>query len=354
MIKRDLKSVFRFISINPYNHWLFIYKWNERIYIELFLSFGLRITPLIFNLFNEIIHWIMQLKGYNLCHYIDDFLLILLSESLMIHTIINDFSEVCDIMNFMIEQRKNKEDILIDFLNLEIDIMTMKIYLSSDKYQYMLFIIINILQRKFISFHILEKLLDFLSFYCMIISLNRFFLRQIFNLLNRKMHHLAYIQISKIVKWDLHWWTIFLHQWNDMTIIHSLPHSIITIYTDANEIKNIDEIWEDKTFSIHLNRRYRIKYINWKEIFAIFFTISLWIDEWIGYHIILIYDNSVVIEIINKKSMCGIIIIILQFILFIIIIHDIELHLKWLSSEDNVITDTLSRHQFDRLTSLCE
>src|SRR5205814_9230098 len=54
-----------------------IYEWDGRIYVELFLPFGLRTAPIIFNLFSEAIHWIMQLKGYDLCHYIDDFLLIL-------------------------------------------------------------------------------------------------------------------------------------------------------------------------------------------------------------------------------------------------------------------------------------
>ena len=63
----------------------------------------------------------------------------------MIHIIINDFSIICDIIRFMIESKKNKERILIDFLNLEIDIMIIKIYLSSNKYQCVLFIIIDIL-----------------------------------------------------------------------------------------------------------------------------------------------------------------------------------------------------------------
>ena len=89
-------------------------------------------------------------------------------------------------------------------------------------------------------------------------------------------------------------------------------------------------------------------------MFAIFFAVSLWADEWIGCRVILMCDNSVVVEAINKKSMRGIIITILQFILLIAAIRDIELHSEWLSSEDNVIADALSRHQFDRLTILCE
>src|SRR5438046_8465802 len=102
--------------------------------VELFLPFGLRTTSLIFNLFNEAIHWIMQLIGYNLCHYIDDFLLVLPLESIMILIVFNDFSEICETMGFMIEEKKNKEETLVDFLDLEIDTMTMKACLSPDKH----------------------------------------------------------------------------------------------------------------------------------------------------------------------------------------------------------------------------
>ena len=171
-----------------------MYEWNGRIYVELFLPFGLRTAPLIFNLFSEAIHWVMQLKGYNLCHYIDDFLLILPPESPMIHTAANDFSEVCDTMGFMIEQKKNKEGTLVDFLGLEIDTMAMEARLPPDKHQRALSIVVDILQRKSISFHTLEKLLGFLSFCCAVIPLGRPFLRQIFNLLNRKTHHLTHIR----------------------------------------------------------------------------------------------------------------------------------------------------------------
>src|SRR5271167_1752347 len=104
----------------------------------------------------------------------------------MIYIMINDFSQVYDIIKFMIEEKKNKEEILIDFLNLEINIIIMKTYLFSDKYKCVLFIILDILQRKFIPFHVLEKLLDFLSFCYTIIPFDKSFLRQIFNLLNRK------------------------------------------------------------------------------------------------------------------------------------------------------------------------
>src|SRR5437667_796757 len=232
--------------------------------------------------------------------------------------------------------------------------MPMYARLPQDKNQRALSIVVDIFQRKSISFHTLEKLLGFLSFCCAVIPLGRPFLRQIFNLLNRKTHHLAHIRISKAAKRDLHWWTVLLHQWNGVAVIHSLPRPVITIYMDASGTKGISGIWEDKAFSVHLNQRHRTKNINWKEMYAIFFAVSLWADEWTGCRVILMCDNSAVVDAINKKSMRGITITILQFVLLIATIRDIELHSEWLSSEDNAIADALSRHQFDRLTVLCE
>ena len=93
----------------------------------------------------------MQLKGYNLCHYIDDFLLILPPESTMFHTAANDFSKVCDTMGYMIEEKKNKEGTLVAFLGLKIDTMAMEACLAPDKYLRTLSIVVDTLQTKYIA-----------------------------------------------------------------------------------------------------------------------------------------------------------------------------------------------------------
>ena len=176
LVKRDLKSAFRYVPVSPYDQWLLMYEWNGKIYVELFLPFGLRTAPLIFNLFREAIQWVMQLKGYNLCHYIDDFLLILPPGPTMVHTAAKDFSEVCETIGFMIEQKKNKEGTLVDFLGLEIDTIAMEARLPPDKYKHALSIVADTLQRKSISFRALEQLLGFLSFCCVVVPLGRPFL----------------------------------------------------------------------------------------------------------------------------------------------------------------------------------
>jgi hypothetical protein len=60
MIKRDLKSAFRHIPVSPDEHWLLIFEWNNKFYVDMFLPLGLRTAPRIFNLFSEALHWVFE------------------------------------------------------------------------------------------------------------------------------------------------------------------------------------------------------------------------------------------------------------------------------------------------------
>jgi len=178
-----------------------MYEWNGRVHVELFLPFGLRTAPIIFNLFSEAIHWVMVSLGWKLCHYIDDFLLVLPPQTgCDTQKAAADFSHICESVGFAIEETKNKEGTLVDFLGLEIDTMAMQARLPLDKHQHALQLVTDTLEKCSIPFYKLEKLLGFLSFCCAVLPLGRPFLRQIFNLLNRKTHHLAHVRISSAAK----------------------------------------------------------------------------------------------------------------------------------------------------------
>ena len=60
VMKRDLKSAFRHIPISPLDYWLLIFEWNGIFYVDMFLPFGLRTAPKIFNLFSEALHWVFE------------------------------------------------------------------------------------------------------------------------------------------------------------------------------------------------------------------------------------------------------------------------------------------------------
>lgn len=174
------------------------------LYVELFLPFGLRTAARIFNLFSEAIHRITEFKGWNLYHYIDDFLMLLPPDksSYIVKASCNFFN-TCEAMRFTIEIKKNKEGILIDFPGLEIDIMVTQARLPKDKHHRVFEKVFYLMEELSVPFYKLEKLLGFLSFCCSVVPLGRFFLQQVFNLLNHKSYHLAYVRITKAAKRDL-------------------------------------------------------------------------------------------------------------------------------------------------------
>jgi Reverse transcriptase (RNA-dependent DNA polymerase) len=75
MLKRDLKSAFPHIPVCTEDYYFLIFEWNGKYYIDIFLPFGLRTAPFIFNLFAEALHWILQGKySWIPHHYLDDFI----------------------------------------------------------------------------------------------------------------------------------------------------------------------------------------------------------------------------------------------------------------------------------------
>ena len=75
MAKTDLKSAFRLIPIHPDDwHLLGIY-WQSQFYVDLYLPFGLRSAPFLFNQFSDALEWILK-HNYGLervLHILDDF-----------------------------------------------------------------------------------------------------------------------------------------------------------------------------------------------------------------------------------------------------------------------------------------
>ena len=153
--------------------------------------------------------WIFN---HNVIHYLDDFLLIQDSNP-------EFFSILVIYLNLSEKLVKHRDDHIIDFTDIELDIYLMKARLSKNKHDHVLLRIKYLFYINIITHYILEKLLEFLFFYAKVISLNHFFLHNLFNLLNWLSHLHSYIiyHLSLVVRYDLLWWIIF--SFNDRVFI---------------------------------------------------------------------------------------------------------------------------------------
>jgi hypothetical protein len=350
MIKRDLESAFRHIPASPADYWCLIFEWEGKYYVDMFLPFGLRTSPRIFNLYSEAIHWVLEsLYDWAITHYLDDFLAVFAPQ-----TDVTEASQLFDdtLNTFGLAKATGKDQsgYVVTHLGFEIDSIKMEARLPPGKHQCAISTVNDLLSQKSVSQSHLEETLGFLSHCCQVVPLGRPFLRQLFSLLRRKARFRR-TRLSSTAKKDLRWWQTFLFSWSSISLIR-LSRPTFDLATDASGTKGIGGLYDGRIFSSRVPSRHRKKHINWKEMFAVLHAFILWHKEWSHGTVNLASDSSAVVNGINNRSIRGPAIRPLRTILLIAAIFDIELKAHWIPSEENVVADAASRHDFTKLANL--
>ena len=162
MMKRDLKSAFRHIPVSPDEHWLLIFEWNNKFYVDMFLPFGLRIAPRIFNLFSEALHWIFEsLLRWNLTHYLDDFLFIFPS-GMDVEDLFEQYDEILATFGLSPTPEKNMHENIVTHLGFELDSNTMEVHLQNKRLCAMQ-AVTDFLKAHTVTHSTLQETLGFLS-----------------------------------------------------------------------------------------------------------------------------------------------------------------------------------------------
>ena len=75
MAKIDIKSAYHVVPIHPQDWCLLGMQWDEKVFVDTALPFGLRSAPKIFNALADALEWIIQEHGVeHVWHYLDDFI----------------------------------------------------------------------------------------------------------------------------------------------------------------------------------------------------------------------------------------------------------------------------------------
>ena len=357
LLKKDLKAAFRQVPISSIDWPLFIFFWRGKYYADLFLPFGLRTSPRIYNLFGEAIHWTLEdTHNWSISHYVDDFLAVFPpntnpSEKSAI------FDKICTDFGFPTEPSKDEMGTVVSHLGFEIDTSSMTATLSENKRNRAINLLTSLISRKSAPAATLEQLLGFLNHCCEVIPVGRPFLRHLFTTLshanksNRQSNPYRYAKITKHARRDILWWLIFLRHWSCISIIQ-MKRPLFEIWTDASGTKGIGGIFEQHLFSAHVPRRHRTKHINWKEMYAILYALLLWHSHWENGELLVHCDNEAVVDAVNKRSIRGPTIAPLQTLLLIAALFNINITAAWIPTAANSIADALSRHDFKRLANL--
>ena len=346
--KRDLKDAFRMIPISPYDYWLFLFEWNNALYVDICLPFGLRTSPFIFNLFAEGLHWILEHVFHRqLVHYLDDFLLV------------NDpdpefFGQLASYLGLYEKVSKRADGYRADFLGIELDTEMMQARLPPDKQARALAAVQSLLQHNKVTHRTLECRLSFLSFCTWVLPLGRPFLRNLFTFLKRlsHIHPHATACINSAAKWELQWWSTFLPRWSGIHLISITPREHIHLYTDASGRKGIGGWFSSNAFSARIPHSHCTWLIDWKEAYTILFAFTLWSNSWHNCLVVIHCDNQTIVSAVSSQTTCGSTIDLLQALFLVTTLNNIKIQAMWLSSKDNWIADALSRFEFSKITNI--
>src|SRR5271170_5847354 len=250
MMKRDLKAAFRHVPINPCDYWLLIFEWDGKFYVDMFLPFGLRTAPRIFNLFAEALHWVLEtLFEWNCTHYLDDFLFVF-PPGTDITPLSAEFDNVLAKFGLTKAAEKDTNGCVVIHLGFEFDSMNMQVRLPQPKKQRALDSVNSLLSSSSVLLTDLESTLRFLSHCCQVVPLGRPFLRNLFSLLCRHGNRRASskTRLSSDARNDLRWWHRFLTSWSSISMIQ-ISRRFCDVATDASGAKGIGGVYRRIVFS---------------------------------------------------------------------------------------------------------
>ena len=295
--------------------------------------------------------------GWEALHYLDDFLSVL-EDNTRADEYERFFSALCQKLGFNINESKNIRGTHAEFLGIEIDTLAMEARLPIDKLTKAKTWVKTVLQQTQISRNELQSLLGFLSFAAKVVVPGRIFLRRLFNALS--IHHQVY-HLNADMKADLRWWDEFLPQWNGVKMLKQVEmRRQVNLWTDASGFfgmggyfLNDDESIPStsQAFSMRMPTRLRKRHITVKEMTAVLHALQKWRHEFRGVRLIIHGDNTGVVNGLKNTSIRGPAIDALREIALILALEDIIIESHWLSSEDNLLADILSRGQWEKLAN---
>jgi hypothetical protein len=377
LVKRDLADAFRHIPVHPDDWWLLGFRWEDAFYQDLFLPFGLRTSPAIFDFFATALEWIArrELQMQHTQHYLDDFLMVIPAGSdaqpqPLEYAKISRFEAVCADVGFRIKDSKSEEGTQLTFLGIELDSVAMEARLPRAKHLKAIELVREALSRRSLTRHELDSLIGFLSFASRVIPASRPFLRRLYDAQSpsnaqprrpRPHHSTRHTPIKGAVKHDLEWWQEFLPQWNGVRLLQRTREQAY-LWTDAAGTKGIGGYFlldpallphSAQVFSRMVPQRHKNKHINYKEMFAILQALQLWLPTFAGRQLHVHCDNEAVVAFLRKQTIKGNAIAPLRKIAMLAALHDIQLTLHWIATAENALADALSRWDWTRIADLC-
>ena len=367
--KSDMMSAFRNLGIKK-SHWSLLMlkarspfdkKWY--FFIDKCLPFGSSISCAHFQAFsNAVAHIVQFLIKRKVINYLDDFLFAALLKW-MCNQQVQCFLDICALINFPVSLEKTFwGSTCMVFLGLLIDTVRQLVCVPPAKVEKAKVLIQTVLSKRKVTLHDLQKFCGFLNFLCRAVVPGRAFTRRLYAKTAGvlKPHH--HIQITREMHADLTTWLEFLNH----------PTAYCRPFMDFRE----DMFAQDVDFSSDASKNFKLgmgaicqnswMFMQWEdeleqlnpsieylELFALAAAVLAWISRFRNRRVFIFCDNMSVVHMINNSSSsCRNCMVPIRLITFETLCQNVRIFAKHVRSEDNGISDALSRLDFKRFRNL--
>ena len=252
MAKTDLKSAFRLIPIHPDDWNLLGIYWQSQYYVDMYLPFGLRSAPFLFNQLSDGLEWILK-NNYGIQHVIhilDDFFI---AEQNKLDCL-TSFSTLLRVFMSLkapvVASKTIGPSREIEFMGIILDSVRMEARLPQDKLIRINQLLDSFKNRRSVRLVELQSLIGTLQFACKVVVPGRTFLQRAINLTRGVPSRSFFLQST------------------------ATPAQNLELYTDAAGSIGFGGYFQGKWFQDHwrpnmqLDQKQGIS-IEWQELFPI-------------------------------------------------------------------------------------
>ena len=181
-------------------------EWQGDVFIDKALPFGLWSAPLIFSALADCLQWIMEQRGADVFHYLDDFLTAGKGQSPQCSANLEVIQHTCADTGAPVEPEKLEgPTTVISFLGLQLDTNEMVLRLPADKLAHLMEMMSAWRGKKACRNRELLSLVGVLLHASKAVRPGRAFLRRLINLLMMVKHLDHYVRLNGSARSDIEW-----------------------------------------------------------------------------------------------------------------------------------------------------
>ena len=235
--KIDIKSTYRIVPVHSSDRPLLGMSFQQHIYINATLPFGLRSTPKVFNSLADALIWTLKQHGVShLLHYLDDFITMGLADNTQCQINCDIIHNICELLGVPLAKDKCEGSrTLLEYLGFLLDTIKMTVSLPKEKLNRLLDLIQLWSNRMVCTKHNLDSFIGQLQHAS---AAGHSFLHHMIILSKSRRLPSHPICLNQGFHSDLAWWHLFLKQWNGISPMSAIgrdtPKFIITSDTSGS------------------------------------------------------------------------------------------------------------------------